>query len=229
MKRKFKLFATVASLCLSVALMAFGVYAASTVTYTVNGTVSYTMDDVLVHVTAKLEYAQDTHQGFANSGAIDTALTGLGGKWTALEVADTDGEGPITAITGGMIGDYMSYDESTELPKVTDATDPQEAAAPVSFNTSSLWKITITVETINPDGVEVNLGSHTSFGVTGTNYAVYDATPSSDYGKLIEDKDGTGSTKSLTFTYYVYLINPTIAIAAESPFTIPLTITQYQA
>ena len=42
MKRKFKLFATVASLCLSVALMAFGVYAASSVEYTVNGSVSYT-------------------------------------------------------------------------------------------------------------------------------------------------------------------------------------------
>ncbi len=41
MKRKFKLFATVASLCLSVALMAFGVYAASTVTYSVSGTVSF--------------------------------------------------------------------------------------------------------------------------------------------------------------------------------------------
>ena len=41
MKRKFKLFATVASLCLSVALMAFGVYAATTVTYTVSGTVSF--------------------------------------------------------------------------------------------------------------------------------------------------------------------------------------------
>ena len=41
MKRKFKLFATVASLCLSVALMAFGVYAATTVTYTVSGSVSF--------------------------------------------------------------------------------------------------------------------------------------------------------------------------------------------
>ena len=41
MKRKFKLFATVASLCLSVALMAFGVYAAATVQYTVGSTVSF--------------------------------------------------------------------------------------------------------------------------------------------------------------------------------------------
>ena len=41
MKRKFKLFATLASLCLSVALMAFGVYAATNVTYHVTSTVSF--------------------------------------------------------------------------------------------------------------------------------------------------------------------------------------------
>ena len=41
MKRKFKLFATLASLCLSVALMAFGVYAATNVTYNVNSSVTF--------------------------------------------------------------------------------------------------------------------------------------------------------------------------------------------
>jgi len=41
MKRKFKLFATLASLCLSVALMAFGVYAATNVTYSVSSTVTF--------------------------------------------------------------------------------------------------------------------------------------------------------------------------------------------
>ncbi len=54
MKRKFKLFATVASLCLSVALMAFGVYAASTVTYTVNGSVTFT-SQLAVTWTGKVE------------------------------------------------------------------------------------------------------------------------------------------------------------------------------
>lgn len=47
MKRKFKLFATIASLCLSVALMAFGVYAAVSTTYTVTSTVTFTSQ---VHV-----------------------------------------------------------------------------------------------------------------------------------------------------------------------------------
>ena len=41
MKRKTKLFASIASLCLAVALMAFGVYAATSVTYKVTGTVTF--------------------------------------------------------------------------------------------------------------------------------------------------------------------------------------------
>lgn len=55
MKRKFKLFATIASLCLCLALMAFGVYAASTVKYTASGSVSFTVSDVFVTMTSKLE------------------------------------------------------------------------------------------------------------------------------------------------------------------------------
>lgn len=54
MKRKFKLFATIASLCLCLALMAFGVYAATNVKYTASGSVSFTVNDVFVTVTNKM-------------------------------------------------------------------------------------------------------------------------------------------------------------------------------
>ena len=72
MKRKFKLFATVASLCLSVALMAFGVYAASTVNYSVSSTVSF--DSVQVATTwAAHAYKGDgtTEWGTAGAYTID--------------------------------------------------------------------------------------------------------------------------------------------------------------
>ena len=54
MKRKFKLFATVASLCLCLALMAFGVYAASSVTYTASGSVNFTVEYVYVEAEVKV-------------------------------------------------------------------------------------------------------------------------------------------------------------------------------
>ena len=54
MKRKVKLFATIACLCLSLALMAFGVYAASTSTITVSSKVSFEAKDVYVDYEVKI-------------------------------------------------------------------------------------------------------------------------------------------------------------------------------
>lgn len=48
MKKGFKIATTVASLCLAVALLAFGVYAATSSTLTINSTVSFTSQDVQV-------------------------------------------------------------------------------------------------------------------------------------------------------------------------------------
>ena len=51
MKRKFKLLTSVASLCLAVALMAFGVYAAAAPKVTISGTVSFNAKNVFATVT----------------------------------------------------------------------------------------------------------------------------------------------------------------------------------
>lgn len=52
MKRKFKLITSVASLCIAIALMAFGVYAASNPTVTVTGSVTFNADNVYATVNA---------------------------------------------------------------------------------------------------------------------------------------------------------------------------------
>ncbi len=48
MKKGFKLITTISALCLSVALLAFGVYAATSSTLTINSTVTFTSQDVQV-------------------------------------------------------------------------------------------------------------------------------------------------------------------------------------
>ncbi len=53
MKKNFKLFSTIASLCLAVALMAFGVWAATSVSLGVTSKVSFTVSDVFVNITGK--------------------------------------------------------------------------------------------------------------------------------------------------------------------------------
>ena len=62
MKKRAKIITTIASLCLAVALMAFGVYAATNVTLTVNSKVNFTVTDVFVDVTgeAKVGAAENT-------------------------------------------------------------------------------------------------------------------------------------------------------------------------
>lgn len=53
MKKNFKLFSTIASLCLAVALMAFGVWAATSVSLGVTSKVKFTVSDVFVDITGK--------------------------------------------------------------------------------------------------------------------------------------------------------------------------------
>ncbi len=195
MKRKFKLFATVTSLCLSVALMAFGVYAATSVSYSVNGTVSYNMTDVLVTITTTTEYVTDEHKGFSE------------GDVTELSYANSQ-----------QVDTYTSYNTGTNLPEGngTHSTD-----ADIDLNTSSAWKITIQVATINPNGVEVAIDDG-SFGLGGSeNFAVL-ADSSNSYETLVS-KGGNAK-----FVYYVYLKDATVAIA-NANFSISLDITQYSA
>ena len=54
MNRKTKLFFSLVSLCFSLAVLCFGVYSAMSVSYTVNGSVSYTIQDVFVSWTTRV-------------------------------------------------------------------------------------------------------------------------------------------------------------------------------
>ena len=54
MKKKLKLFTKLYSFCFALAVLCFGVYAASTVDYTVNGTVSYDIEDAFVKINTKI-------------------------------------------------------------------------------------------------------------------------------------------------------------------------------
>ena len=66
MKKRAKIITTIASLCLAVALMAFGVYAASTVTFSVTTKVSFQVKDVFVTIAGK---------AYKNSAANATGAT----------------------------------------------------------------------------------------------------------------------------------------------------------
>lgn len=86
MKRKFKLITSVASLCLAVALMAFGVYAAATPSVTVTGSVSFGATNVLA------SYKVEQHAAAATLGAYTEKANG---SFTTT-TSDTDGAVAVT-------------------------------------------------------------------------------------------------------------------------------------
>ena len=198
MKKRFRLFSTILSLCFALCVLTFGVYAASTVTYTVSGNVSYTMDDVLVTVTTYTSYVADAH-GAQSSTTVPSLNYGSG--------------------NGTQEHQYVSY--ANNIAKVPDGIDTQSAPnIDIDFTTSTAWRVRITVHTINPDGVEVALGSAADFGVLDSaNYDIIGAS-SNSYGNQITN----GSTA--TFDYYIFLKDPTVSVPS-TPYSIQLNITQY--
>ena len=105
MKRKIKLFATLTSLCLAVALMAFGVYAATQVTWTVSSQVSFTSQR---HVRfdgyvdgGKLEAAAKQEGVIVNPEANETdqnKKTWNIQEGTAIEFGTGEGQDVVTYI-----------------------------------------------------------------------------------------------------------------------------------
>ncbi len=164
MKRKFKLFATVASLCLSVALMAFGVYAATSVTYNVSGTVSFSAH-VACTWTVKATYndtsktpvgTPDTKQ-FLATDTINTDTADIGniefgteeGHDTIIYTITCENEG-AQAITIGLASDPTLFGNA--LLEVTlndgdvlDAGDFTQASYSEELAATQTWTLTITV------------------------------------------------------------------------------------
>ena len=103
MKRKFKLFATVASLCLCLALMAFGVYAASTVKYTASGSVSFEVSDVFVTMASKLEATV----GGTKSANVDDSQKSYTGDDTKVPSATTAYTKAFDAVKFTTTGDNI--------------------------------------------------------------------------------------------------------------------------
>lgn len=86
--KKFRLLASISSLCFAIAVLCFGVFAASSVTYTISGTISYTISDVFCDVTtAVYSYTEQLSS---------TDLNTLCGKFT--EVA-TSGDKTVDSKT----------------------------------------------------------------------------------------------------------------------------------
>ena len=89
MKKRVKLLTTIASLCLAVALMAFGVYAASNINVTVNSTISFTSSDIAGKWDVKVEGAGTLAETTVTDATNSTEPTVEGDEDVALTFSRT--------------------------------------------------------------------------------------------------------------------------------------------
>lgn len=199
MKKKIKLFTTIASLCLAVALMAFGVYAATQVTYNVNGNVQYTMSDVLVDVSTTIE--------MSNKKEAPSAFTA-----TALEAHGTYATASAIDVSAGT---YKTYNTTTNLADDT-YKDVTVTGVVYDFAASSVYKLTVTVVNHNDTGIKF-----TKAGLNGTNATVAE---DANY-VVVADAGNTALNTTVakgataTFVYYIAIEDLTV--------NVPVTATNF--
>ena len=212
MKRRIKVFSAIASLCLAVALMAFGVYAATQVDYKVSGTVTYTVTDVLVKVTTNIYAATDSTKGYtAVEDGIDatTALNGV--QWNEEDAVATD--------------TFQTYDANGANSVGAGVYDDEALAYNIDFADSTAYKIVIEIATVQKDKdvtVAVTLES------TGDNYSLgADKTTAgkSSFTVAKSTEQGVTAGATTTLTYFVYLNDATKSVTGAN-YSIKLSMTQ---
>ena len=207
MKKRVKLLTTIASLCLAVALMAFGVYAANQATLTLGSTVAFNSDNVAVGYTVNVAWADSV----TRSGDVVTATTGV-------TVSDTyqAGQAGTLNVTAGQ-----------ELQAADDANynwalgDYEFGAATVAVDDTIVYTVTIKNNATN--SVTVVLTS----GVTAGTYGGITVEVSGDFtsGSAVLDTKDAEATYTVTYKVNDIAIDATDTLPEFNPvFTTKETV-----
>ena len=157
MKKKIKIFSTIASLCLAVALMAFGVYAATNVKLSTTSTISFAATEIQGYWSLKVEggdYAGEYATLKQVAGTVADADD------NRVEVADTVEIGTINLTVDASGKATVKYTVEFTLTgeRAADITVTPTLAAKTGFSvdnataqtgevssTSTTWSVTFTV------------------------------------------------------------------------------------
>lgn len=202
--KKQRLFGTIASLCLAVALLAFGVYAAGAVTFNVTNTVTYTFSDVLVDVNAKLY-------------SVTTGTSAIVGSGSVATLGDDD----WTEVSGGVTnGTLKSYTGSDGVYTQDSAASTVNSSIAFNMNNAFAYKVEIEFSTVSNAGVTVTYND-TAFVDNVDN----------DNITLVVNADAENASivtgETYTFVYYVLLEDATKEVDITLPalnFTVNKTV-----
>ena len=184
MKKKIKLLVTIISLCLTVSLFTFIVYAVTQVNYRVSGNVTYKIKDVLATITLYISKA-NTHRVFNSETA------------KRQQYRNTV-----------MIDEYCTYKNNQIDPN----KEYSPSKLFIDLNESSAWRVTIKIETINNElnientSKNYGLSSDASYGISVTEgEEIIYKNAYTEYYYYIYLKDSTKSIPNSTFNISLIL------------------------
>jgi len=135
MKKRAKIITTIASLCLAVALMAFGVYAAHMVTFDVTTKVNFAVTDVFVSVTGRVYGSASANGGGQDDYEFDTYEDASYEEGSWLEEGNDAPIDPNEATTALEAWDIGELEMSSALPYIIyEITVSNDAGLPISVN-----------------------------------------------------------------------------------------------
>ena len=218
--KKLKLLLSMSMLCLSFAVLCFGVLAATSVKYTIGGTISYEVTDVMVEIETKV--FRSSTKTIVDAETLETNAKALEGK-TFSEIGSTY----------TLVKDSTTIGESGKIPVfVTEAEFTTEQATKtvdgieIEYNDGYQWYIVINIRSLTPSksayakvGSSV-LGDDNSY-VYNTSYQNDIIKPESgdNIGKNIVLayglKDQTVGISDVTFNYSISVVYGTYSDTLE--------------
>ena len=200
--KRIKLFSSLGALAVALCVLAFGVYAATTVTYNINATVTYTFSDALVEFTSTI-YGYNLTDPTTADNAVTAAGTVEEAEVSKLIVRSYDDSNkPCNPAVVGEAPAGVTFDKTN----INDARD-------YNFNNYYLYKVVVEVTTPAGDGVTIN---YTLPQVNTEN-----ATNGKVFIKAVDGNWTTGTRLAkgdkATIAYYVGILAADISIGSVVP------------
>lgn len=185
MKRKFKLITSVASLCLAIALMVGGVFAATNPTVAINGSVSFTATK---HVYATVSLKEEGDADFGGAQSTDAATAqgtelafSLDSANLAMEAGDLTYQYEVKIVNNSVVadlyvtpnalptaGEYASFVTVECFEDGEKISTPAEAAITKGGSNAKVYKVVVTIAE-NANSVDIAaLNISWGFGLSAT-------------------------------------------------------------
>ena len=202
MKKKLKLFATVASLCLALATLCFGVFSATQISYTIGGTISYEVNDVFADVKTRV-YTSD----FKDKTTLSTKVSTLAESGDVTDLADT-----LYTYDFSTDGDSQSFDNTESGTKEGIKIEYNTTTKRTYFVVVSIKNKADNTISANISGKGLSDGANTVFAKSN---AIASLTSKEEEKRLVMafmlDDITTGTNGAINFEYTISIDNGALA------------------